>query len=120
MVPKRKPMRETTTGAMVQSDVQHGLSGDKKPGFDPATAPMETDAEAGSVGTPPDALAEDRRAQRHPDPSDYQGMKASAMRPFADEPRRRMGTLGVLVLLIVLIMLLGGAVAYLTIQFVTP
>lgn len=34
----------------VRGEIQRGLTGDKRHGFDPAMAPMETDAEA--AGTP--------------------------------------------------------------------
>lgn len=79
------------TGAQVRGDIQQGLAGDKKPGFDPAAAPMETDAEAGSEPTPPDARAGDRISQFHPNRHDYQGMFATAMRPFlnASQPSWR-------------------------------
>lgn len=40
-----------STASQVRGDIQRGLTGDKRPGLDPAAAPMETDAEAG--GTPP-------------------------------------------------------------------
>jgi hypothetical protein len=36
--------------AEVRGDIQLGLTGDKRAGFDPAAAPLETDAEA--AGTP--------------------------------------------------------------------
>ncbi|MFU0505756.1 hypothetical protein [Pseudaminobacter sp. NGMCC 1.201702] len=36
--------------AQVRGNIQKGCSGDKVPGFDPAAAPLETDAEA--AGTP--------------------------------------------------------------------
>jgi hypothetical protein len=35
------------TGAQVRGQAQSGKTGDVRPGFDPAAAPMETDAEAG-------------------------------------------------------------------------
>ncbi|HEX2148031.1 MAG TPA: hypothetical protein VHG11_10325 [Pseudorhizobium sp.] len=35
--------------AQIRGDIQRGLTGDKRPGFDPAMAPLETDAEAGGV-----------------------------------------------------------------------
>jgi hypothetical protein len=39
------------TGAQVRGQIQSGESGDIRPGFDPAIAPMETDAEAGGQST---------------------------------------------------------------------
>lgn len=70
------------TAANVRGDIQQGLSGDKKPGFDPAAAPMETDSEAG--GTPMDAeqVQIARASQHNPDPSDWEGTDATAMRNF--------------------------------------
>lgn len=35
--------------AQIRGDIQRGLTGDKRPGFDPAMAPLETDSEAGGV-----------------------------------------------------------------------
>jgi hypothetical protein len=43
-VPSVRPKNE----AEVRGEIDAGLHGDKKPGFDPAAAPMETDAEAGA------------------------------------------------------------------------
>ena len=36
--------------AQIRGDIQRGVTGDKRAGFDPAAAPLETDAEA--AGTP--------------------------------------------------------------------
>lgn len=56
---KKKP-----TSAQLRGDINSGKTGDKTPGFDPAAAPMETDAEAG--GTPPTAeeVAQARAQER--------------------------------------------------------
>jgi hypothetical protein len=58
-MPKQKP-----TAAQLRGDINSGKTGDKTPGFDPAAAPMETDAEAG--GAPPSAgeVAQARRLER--------------------------------------------------------
>jgi hypothetical protein len=40
----------TRNPAQLRGDVQRGVTGDKRAGFDPAAAPLETDAEA--AGTP--------------------------------------------------------------------
>ncbi len=78
------------TPAQVRGDIQQGLSGDKKPGFDPAAAPLETDAEA--AGAPMDGrMAEDTVIdQFRPDRSDWAGSNADAMRSFHEvaKPRR--------------------------------
>lgn len=47
-------MPETRNPAEVRGDIQRGRTGDKRPGFDPAAAPLETDAEAGSSGLSPE------------------------------------------------------------------
>lgn len=71
--------------AEVRGDIQKGLTGDKVPGFDPAAAPMETDAEAAGNAEPlpgyegldvhPVARAHDANASSH----------GNAMRPFDSE-----------------------------------
>lgn len=50
MAPFRNP-------AEVRGDIQHGRTGDKRPGFDPAAAPLETDAEAGASALSPEQTA---------------------------------------------------------------
>lgn len=70
-IPDRK-----VSGARVRGAIQKGETGDKVPGFDPAAAPLETDAEAGgeSVAMEPQARREagDSNASSH----------ASGLRPF--------------------------------------
>lgn len=41
-----------SAGARIRGSIQKGETGDKAPGFDPAAAPMETDAEAGGSSFP--------------------------------------------------------------------
>ncbi|GAA5658530.1 hypothetical protein Brsp06_04914 [Brucella sp. NBRC 13694] len=43
---------EKSAGARIRGAIQKGETGDKVPGFDPAAAPMETDAEAGGSSFP--------------------------------------------------------------------
>ena len=43
---------DKSTGARARGAIQRGETGDKVPGFDPAAAPMETDAEAGGSSQP--------------------------------------------------------------------
>ena len=43
--------------AQVRGDIQSGRSGDKRYGFDPAMAPLETDAEAAGTPLSPDMIA---------------------------------------------------------------
>jgi len=40
---------ERPTAANIRGDIQQGATGDKQPMFDPAAAPLETDAEAGGA-----------------------------------------------------------------------
>ena len=42
-------MTDSKNAAQIRGDIQRGLTGDKRPGFDPATAPLETDSEAGGA-----------------------------------------------------------------------
>ncbi|MBA8840835.1 hypothetical protein [Ochrobactrum sp. RH2CCR150] len=41
-----------SAGARIRGSIQKGATGDKAAGFDPAAAPMETDAEAGGSSFP--------------------------------------------------------------------
>ncbi|MCX2721627.1 hypothetical protein [Roseibium salinum] len=111
-MPDRKPESDGTTPSNVRGDIQRGLAGDKKPGFDPAAAPMETDAESGGTPTTAEAAATDRQAQWNPNPSDYQGSKASAMREFdTPPPRKAAWPVGKLLLVAIVIAILAGAAA---------
>ncbi|PDT51753.1 MULTISPECIES: hypothetical protein [Sinorhizobium] len=73
--------------AQLRGDIQHGRTGDKRPGFDPAAAPLETDGEA--AGTPLNAqmTQEARAAQHHGEPA-VSTEFGDAMRPFATEHDR--------------------------------
>lgn len=78
----------SSNGAQVRGDIQAGDTGDKRPGFDPALAPLETDSEAGGVGLEGASAELARTSQRSdvnrgPDPS-----FSSAMRP-PERPIRR-------------------------------
>ncbi|WP_426240321.1 hypothetical protein [Pararhizobium sp. DWP1-1-3] len=46
--------RQSPTGAQVRGQIQSGETGDIRPGFDPAAAPMETDSEAGGQAITPE------------------------------------------------------------------
>ncbi len=72
--------------ANIRGDIQAGLTGDKKPGFDPAAAPLETDSEAGGAPLEPEHVRMARGSQADPVASDWQGSHAEAMRDF--EPKR--------------------------------
>ena len=55
---KKKP-----TAAQLRGDINSGKT-DKTPGFDPAAAPMETDAEAGGAPPTPEEVAQARSLER--------------------------------------------------------
>ncbi|MCS3741623.1 MULTISPECIES: hypothetical protein [unclassified Rhizobium] len=61
--------QEERTGAQVRGQIQSGQSGDRRSGFDPAAAPMETDAEAGGVPISPEqaGMAIEDRSGLKPD-----------------------------------------------------
>ncbi|RWF47844.1 MULTISPECIES: hypothetical protein [unclassified Mesorhizobium] len=71
------------TPSQDRGDVQAGKTHDKTPGFDPAAAPLETDAEA--ADTPGIAAA---APLREPD-FNNQATFANAMRPVESAPRPR-------------------------------
>ncbi|AFL54023.1 hypothetical protein ABIE78_006348 [Sinorhizobium fredii] len=68
--------------AQVRGDIQHGRTGDKKPGFDPAAAPLETDGEAAGTPLSAEATQKARAAQLHGAPT-LSTEFGDAMRPFA-------------------------------------
>lgn len=82
--------------AQVRGDIQHGRTGDKRRGFDPAAAPLETDAEA--AGTPPgeDAIRTARVGQAEGRLADTATEYNDAMRPLsaaetAEANKQRLG-----------------------------
>lgn len=79
--------RQQPSAVRRHADIERGLTGDKKAGFDPAAAPLETDSEAGGAMMTPEAASPDDGSARTRNPSDWQGTRATAMRSFDDEPR---------------------------------
>lgn len=79
---KERPISDGPNPAQVRGDIQAGLTGDKRPGFDPALVPLETDAEA--AGTPLDGrmIETARRTQLEGKRPDVSGDEGSAMRPI--------------------------------------
>lgn len=106
MADKRKP-----TAAQVRGQIQSGESGDIRSGFDPAMAPMETDAEAGGQPTTPQQaqMALDTQAPGKPD---KQGSYDVAMRQSgSNDTTSQTGPLARYIIIIVcLIVLLIGLV----------
>lgn len=87
---------------------QRGETGDKIPGFDPAAAPMETDAEAGGSHVAGGAGAPAARRYRPPETS-----SGSAMRPMQGDGERAEGRtwLGLAMAALVVVVLMAAAVA---------
>ncbi len=76
------------SSARARGDIQTGSTGDKTPGFDPATAPMETDSEAGGTAMPAVPAREPVRVTpEHTNSTGY----GSAMRPPDGEHSRPWG-----------------------------
>lgn len=76
-------MAEKRTPHQVHADIQAGRYRDKTPGFDPAAAPMETDAEAGGAST--DAGKDKPFHAEHPVVQN-QASTGTAMRPLGRLP----------------------------------
>lgn len=60
------PASPPSTSEQLRHDIDSGLTGDKAPGFDPAAAPMNADAEAGGAAPTAAEIAETREAERRP------------------------------------------------------
>ncbi|ESY66342.1 hypothetical protein X743_28380 [Mesorhizobium sp. LNHC252B00] len=67
--------------AQARGDIDAGREGDKTPGFDPATAPVETDAESAG-NAPVRAPAPPRDTPKFTNEAGY----ANAMRPLNGQP----------------------------------
>lgn len=84
----RRPRR----AAQDRGDIQKGLTGDKVPGFDPAAAPLETDAEAGGSRESLDRQHSPALARPETNRDAHQSSHADAMRRFEQpgvKPSRR-------------------------------
>jgi hypothetical protein len=99
-----KPPTENPT--QKRHDIDAGHMADKTPGFDPAAAPMETDAEAGGAASPSGSAAEPKGQQRFVNAASY----ANAMRPTGTEAPvgRKYGP--VFVAIAVIVILAAGAI----------
>ncbi|MCY1664637.1 hypothetical protein [Rhizobium sp. SL86] len=58
--------KKPSTASQVRGDIQRGLTGDKRPGIDPAAAPMEADAEAGGTSPTQEEIDMARTTQAAP------------------------------------------------------
>jgi hypothetical protein len=105
-----KPRQPTQAGAPVASDrgkIQKGYTGDKVPGFDPAAAPMETDAEAGATN-PAHPGAVPPRAPSHLESNPNASSHGTAMRSFEDERSAPLLRTSVVLLVLVVVILIAG------------
>ncbi|WHS91051.1 hypothetical protein VPK21_002514 (plasmid) [Sinorhizobium kummerowiae] len=75
--------KQASNSAQVRGDIQHGRTGDKKRGFDPAAAPLETDDEAGGMPPGSEAVRTARAGQTEGRPADTSTEYNDAMRPLA-------------------------------------
>ena len=93
--------------AQIRGDIQKGRSGDKRHGFDPAMAPLETDSEAGGVPLTPEQIAISRETQARGKPDRSMPEYSSAMRPPEppQEGRSRQPSLWAVVVLAVIVTL---------------
>jgi hypothetical protein len=101
--------RQHPTGAQVRGQIQSGDTGDIRSGFDPAAAPMETDAEAGGAPiSPPEArVALDDNADVKPDRQD--GFDVAMRQPGSAKTTSQTGrVLPVGIILVVLICVAVG------------
>ncbi|MBP2234700.1 hypothetical protein J2Z31_001190 [Sinorhizobium kostiense] len=73
--------------AQIRGDVQHGRTGDKTRGFDPAAAPLETDAEAAGTPLTGEVTRNARAGQLRKKPADISTEYADALRPLSDTER---------------------------------
>jgi hypothetical protein len=80
--------QDGTNPAQIRGDIQAGRTRDKRPGFDPASAPLETDAEAGGSAFNPEDVRIARR-QNQSNPCHENSNYATAMRRAGDASYRR-------------------------------
>lgn len=106
----QRTLSGSVTPSMERGAIDAGLHGDKVVGFDPATAPMETDAEAGGTPTQPN---ESKIVSPGVEPGHNGTAYGTAMKPL--QPKRRANHRNLLgiplivvaVLLVVLLFLLA-------------
>jgi hypothetical protein len=81
------------TGAQVRGQVQSGKTGDVRPGFDPAAAPMETDAEAGGEPTTPEQARIALDDHRHLKPDMQRNFDVAMREPVSAKTTSQTGRL---------------------------
>lgn len=65
------------TVAQLKADIDAGRMGDKRRGFDPAAAPLGTDAEAAGTPLPESSVAQARRREARPELESATGARDS-------------------------------------------
>jgi hypothetical protein len=86
--------QDGTNPAQIRGDIQAGRTRDKRPGFDPAAAPLETDAEAGGVAFNAEDVRIARR-QNQSNPGHENSSHATAMRRAGDADQHLAAGLGI-------------------------
>lgn len=101
----KAPVSAGANPAQIRGDIQRGLTGDKRPGFDPAMAPLETDSEAG--GHPLSAEeAQTARATQRRNPAQHQRSRNFDVAMMMSDPalhKRRLSLSALLPLIVVLL-----------------
>jgi hypothetical protein len=100
------------TPAQVRGDIQHGRTGDKKRGFDPAAAPLETDDEAAGAPLTAEATREARTGQLGGASTDTSTEYADAMRPLSsrEKPASSSQRLGLGFAIIGIVIVIGALI----------
>ncbi|WP_336056432.1 hypothetical protein [Nitratireductor sp. CH_MIT9313-5] len=103
-----------TNPAQVKGDINGGRTGDKRPGFDPAMAPVSTDAEAGGAPMSEAQVREARISELSSEHHDKDISYGDAMRPVEAGSERGqygfvvlMGIVAVAVMIIAVVALLS-------------
>lgn len=91
------PRRAGANPAQLKGDIDSGRTGDKIGGFDPAAAPLGTDAEAGGAATDPVLASATRAQERAGRPSS--GKTNAATPELQPDARMRRGGVAVPLLL---------------------
>ncbi|WP_246103384.1 hypothetical protein [Rhizobium straminoryzae] len=101
--------QQEPTAAQIRGDIQRGLTGDKRPGFDPAMAPMETDSEAAGLPLSPEATETARNTQRKPASQHHRSRNFDTAMTMSDPAlhRRRPG-LAILMPLAAVLLVVGA------------
>lgn len=114
------PRKPTDNPAQIRGDIEKGRAGGKRPGFDPAAAPLETDAEAGGRPLGHEQVRTSRRTQdKEGAPGDAASYNEAMREPTDPEFPKHEASSGALMIYVGLIAvaLLIPAVAVLILYF---